>query len=99
LIFDMEVRSGVRRQGVVTATRWIIVVGIVVETLVVVGFVLGPNGFGLPLPHLGSVRLEGEGAMAVEGTLSAPPQTGLDLAWENTSEGATDTSTGLPASK
>lgn len=35
--------------------------------------------------------------MAVKGTLAAPPQFELDLAWTNTSEGATDASTGLPA--
>lgn len=86
-----------RRQGVVTATRWMIVAGIVLEGLVVIGFILGPSGFGMPLPPLGPVQMEGNAVMAVKGTLSVPPEIDLDLTWENTSGGATDRSTGLPA--
>ena len=81
----------------VTATRWTIVAAIVLETIVVVGFVLGPSGLGLPIPRLGPFELDGTAMMAVEGTLSEPPQIALDLTWENTPEGAVDVSTGLSA--
>ncbi|MGA7280672.1 MAG: DUF2975 domain-containing protein [Acidimicrobiia bacterium] len=86
-----------RGRGLVTVTRWLIGVFMVIEVIIIAGFVLGASGLGLNLPDFGGRLLwEGQEVMSAEGLLRVPPAVDIDLSTETTSEGTRDASTGLP---
>lgn len=86
-----------RKAVLVNTTRVLLAVAIVVEVWVVLSFLIGPWGLGVDVPRLGGWIPEGIFQMHAEGVLAEPPGVDIDLAFTNTSDGATDTSTGLPA--
>ncbi|MEN8238930.1 MAG: DUF2975 domain-containing protein [Actinomycetota bacterium] len=86
------------RSAVVDLTRVVLIVGMAAELILAVSFLLGPNGVGIALPDLGGwIPEEGLSDIHAEGVLAEPPVVVVDLAWESTTNGATDISTGLPA--
>lgn len=86
-----------KRAVLVNATRILLFAGIVVEVWIALSFLIGPYGLGVDVPRLGGWIPEGVFLMHAEGVLPENPDVDIDLAWTNTSEGATDVSTGLPA--
>lgn len=86
-----------RRAVLVNSTRVLLIVGIAVQAWVALSFVIGPHGLGVDVPRFGGWVPEGVFRMHSEGVLAGNPEVDIDLAWTNTSEGAVDTSTGLPA--
>lgn len=86
-----------RRAVLVNATRVLLIAGIAVQVWIALSFLIGPYGLRVDVPRLGSWVPEGVFSMHAEGVLAKIPDVDIDLAWTNTSEGATDVLTGLPA--
>lgn len=86
-----------RRAVLVNATRVLLIAGIAVQVWIALSFLIGPYGLGVDVPRFGGWIPEGVFLMHAEGVLAEVPDVDIDLAWTNTSEGATDVSTGLPA--
>jgi len=86
-----------RQAILVIATRVLLIVGIAVEVWIAASFLIGPYGWGVDVPRLGGSVPEGVFVMHADGVLAGIPEVGTDLSWANTSEGAVDVSTGLPA--
>lgn len=86
-----------RKALLVNTTRFLLAVAIVVEVWVALSFLIGPWGLGVDVPRFGGWIPEGIFQMHAEGVLAEPAEVDIDLAWVNTSDGATDVSTGLPA--
>ena len=94
-MFQEEVEM--RRAVLVNVTRALLIAGIAVQGWLALSFLIGPYGLGVNVPRLGGWMPEGVFVLHAEGVLAASPDVDIDLAWTNTSEGATDSSTGLPA--
>lgn len=92
-------REGVAVRGafLVNATRVLLIAGIAIQVWIALSFLIGPYGLGVVIPRLGGWLPEGVFSMHAEGVLAVVPDVDIDLAWTNTSEGAADVSTGLPA--
>lgn len=86
-----------RKTLLVNTTRVLLAAAIAVEVWVALSFLIGPWGLGVDVPRVGGWVPEGIFQMHAEGVLAEPPEVDIDLAWVNTSDGATDVSTGLPA--
>ncbi len=86
-----------RRAVLVNATSVLLAAAIAVEVWVALSFLIGPWGLGVDVPRFGGWIPEGVFQMHAEGVLAEPPGVDIDLGFTNTSEGATDVSTGLPA--
>lgn len=88
-----------RKALLVNTTRVLLVAAIAVEVWVALSFLIGPWGLGVDVPRFGGWIPDGVFQMHADGILAEPPEVDIDLAFTNTSEGATDTSTGLPAAE
>ena len=86
-----------RQSFLVNVTRVLLMAAIAVEVLIAASFLVGPYGLGLDVPRAGGWIPEGIYLMHADGVLAGSPSTDTDLIWTNTSEGAVDVSTGLPA--
>ena len=86
-----------RKALLVNTTRVLLAAAIAVEVWVALSFLIGPWGVGVDVPRFGGWIPEGVFQMHAEGVLAEPPEVDIDLAWANSSDGATDVSTGLPA--
>lgn len=86
-----------RKALLVNTTRVLLAAAIAVEVWIALSFLIGPWGLGVDVPRFGGWIPEGIFQMHAEGVLAGPPEVDIDLAWVNTSDGATDVSTGLPA--
>lgn len=94
-MFEEEVE--VRRAVLVNATRVLLMAGIAVQVWIALSFLIGPYGLGVGIPRYDGWIPEGVFLMHADGVLAVIPDVDIDLAWSNTSEGAADVSTGLPA--
>ncbi|MCI0679449.1 MAG: DUF2975 domain-containing protein [Actinobacteria bacterium] len=88
-----------RKALLVNTTMALLAAAIAVEVWVAMSFLIGPWGLGVNVPRFGGWIPEGVFQMHAEGVLAEPAVVDIDLAFTNTSEGATDVSTGLPAAE
>jgi hypothetical protein len=86
-----------RQSFLVNATRILLMAAIAVEVWIAASFLVGPFGLGVDVPRAGGWVPEGIYLMHADGVLAGFPSLDTELTWTNTSEGAVDMPTGLPA--